>query len=75
MKPGKMIAGATGLLLVAAAALLWLIPRSPDTVPDIAVITIDGEQLAQYMIDFNIGVTHRTTYEVKKLDTSYFTGE
>lgn len=45
MKHGKMIAGATGLLLVAAAALMWFIPGGPDTVPDIAVFTVDGEQL------------------------------
>jgi len=46
MKHGKMLAGATGLLLVAAAALLWFIPDGPDTIPDIAVVTVDGEQLA-----------------------------
>ena len=40
-----MIAGATGLLLVAAAALVWFLPGGPDTVPDIAVFTVDGEQL------------------------------
>jgi peroxiredoxin len=45
MKRGKMIAGATGLLVVAAAVLVWFIPRSPDTVPDLAVVTVDGEQL------------------------------
>jgi peroxiredoxin len=46
MKHGKMVAGATGVLLVAAAALVWFIPGGPDTVPDIAVFTVDGEQLA-----------------------------
>jgi len=46
MKHGKMVAGAAGLLLVAAAALVWLIPGDPDTVPDIAVVTVDGKQLA-----------------------------
>jgi peroxiredoxin len=46
MKHGKMLAGATGLLLVAAAARVWLVPGSPDTVPDITVVTVDGEQLA-----------------------------
>lgn len=45
MKPGRLIAGAAGLLLVAAAALVWLIPAGPDRVPDIAVFTVDGEQL------------------------------
>ncbi len=45
MKPGRLIAGAAGLLLVAAAALVWLIPAGPDRVPDITVFTVDGEQL------------------------------
>jgi peroxiredoxin len=45
MKHGKMIAGATGLLLVAAAVLVWFKPGGPDTVPDIAVFTVDGKQL------------------------------
>lgn len=36
------------------------------------VVLIDGEQLGQYMIDFNVGVSSRETYEVKKLDTDYF---
>lgn len=31
------------------------------------IVLIDGEMLAQYMIDYNIGVTLQQTYEVKKL--------
>lgn len=36
------------------------------------VVLIDGETLAQYMIDFNIGVTRVATYEIKKMDADYF---
>ncbi|MGV3588500.1 MAG: restriction endonuclease [Adhaeribacter sp.] len=39
------------------------------------IVLIDGEQLAQYMIDFNLGVSSVTTYEIKKLDTDYFGDE
>lgn len=39
------------------------------------IVLIDGEQLAQLMIDYNIGVTTQITYEVKKMDTDYFEGE
>lgn len=46
MKHGRIIAGATGLLLVMAAALVWLVPDGPDRVPDITVFTVDGKQLA-----------------------------
>lgn len=36
------------------------------------VVLIDGEQLAQYMIDFNIGVSLRSAYLIKQLDNDYF---
>ena len=32
-----------------------------------------GEQLAQLMIDFNVGVTVEEKYEIKRLDSDYFT--
>ena len=42
---------------------------------DPRVVLIDGEQLTEYMIDFGLGVTTRTTYELKKLDSDYFEGD
>ncbi len=39
------------------------------------VVLIDGEQLSKYMIDFNIGVTPRESYQIKKLDSDYFSEE
>jgi restriction system protein len=36
------------------------------------IVLIDGEQLAQYMIDFNVGVTEERRYIVKRLDENYF---
>lgn len=36
------------------------------------IVLIDGEQLAQLMIDYNLGCTPQQTYEVKKLDSDYF---
>lgn len=39
------------------------------------IVLIDGEQLAQLMIDYNLGVTTQITYEVKKIDIDYFDGE
>jgi restriction system protein len=36
------------------------------------IILINGEDLAQYMIDYDIGVKNRTTYVIKKLDEDYF---
>jgi len=40
---------------------------------DSKIVLIDGEQLAQYMIDHNVGVTPVNTYEIKKIDLDYFT--
>jgi restriction system protein len=39
------------------------------------VVLIDGETLAQLMIDYNVGVSTITTYELKKIDTDYFSEE
>ena len=39
------------------------------------IILIDGNQLAQLMIDNNVGVSPVASYEVKKLDLDYFTDE
>ena len=39
---------------------------------DTKIILIDGEQLAQLMIDYNIGATPDKTYEIKRIDSDYF---
>jgi restriction system protein len=39
------------------------------------VILIDGRRLAQLMVEFSVGCSTVDRYEVKKLDTDYFTEE
>ena len=39
------------------------------------VILIDGETLAQLMMDHNVGVSTVATYEVKRVDSDYFAEE
>lgn len=39
---------------------------------DPRVALVDGAQLAQFMIDFNVGVASDRAYEVKKIDSDYF---
>ena len=39
------------------------------------IVLVDGEQLAQFMIDNNIGVTPISRYEIKKMDLDYFAEE
>ncbi|MGB4205810.1 MAG: restriction endonuclease [Bacteroidales bacterium] len=46
------------------------IEYSPKT--ETKIVLIDGEQLAQYMIDYNIGVSITKTYELKRIDNDYF---
>lgn len=39
---------------------------------DPRIALIDGAQLAQFMIDYNVGVALDRSYEVKKIDSDYF---
>lgn len=42
---------------------------------DPRVILIDGRELAQFMLDLNLGVTVKEVYEVKRIDSDYFNDE
>lgn len=42
---------------------------------DPRVVLIDGVQLAEYMIELNLGVSVKTAYEVKRIDTDFFVEE
>ena len=39
------------------------------------IVLIDGEQLSSYMIDLDIGVSKIASYEIKRIDSDYFTEE
>ena len=39
---------------------------------DSKIILIDGEELAELMIDYNVGVSNATIYEIKRIDSDYF---
>lgn len=39
---------------------------------DARIVLIDGKKLAEFMIDYNVGVTELTSYQLKKLDSDYF---
>jgi restriction system protein len=36
------------------------------------IVLIDGERLAELMMDFNVGVSSAKTFEVKRMDLEYF---
>lgn len=42
---------------------------------DMKVVLIDGQQLAELMIEHNLGVTTKDVYEVKQFDSDYFSEE
>lgn len=46
--------------------------RYAATLQNQKIILIDGQQLAELMIEHNIGVTAVETYIIKKIDTDYF---
>jgi restriction system protein len=39
---------------------------------DAKVILVDGQKLAEFMIDYGVGVTEVTSYKLKKIDSDYF---
>jgi len=41
---------------------------------DSKIILIDGHRLADLMIDHNVGVSPVASYDIKQIDTDYFTG-
>lgn len=46
-----------------------------SSLDNLKIILIDGEQLAQLMIDHNVGVAEESRYVVKKVDLDYFGDE
>lgn len=42
---------------------------------DMKIILIDGPKLAELMIDHGVGVTTEATYELKRIDSDYFSEE
>jgi restriction system protein len=46
-----------------------------NSIDNLKIILIDGAQLTQLMIDYNVGVAEESRYIVKKLDIDYFTGD
>ena len=42
---------------------------------NIKIVLIDGAKLANYMIDYNIGVSVKQVYEIKRIDSDFFNEE
>lgn len=49
--------------------------RQYVSIIDSKIVLIDGQELAQLMIDNHVGVSTVSIYEIKKIDSDYFTDE
>lgn len=48
--------------------------QAQDHAVESSVVLIDGETLAGLMIDYDVGTTVVSSYEVKRVDSDYFEG-
>jgi len=46
-----------------------------DKANHIKIVLVDGQQLARYMIQYGIGVSIMRVYEIKKIDSDFFSDE
>jgi restriction system protein len=62
-----------GIFITASTFSKDAIEYSPKN--ETKIILIDGIQLAELMIEYNVGVSHQQIYEIKKTDNDYFEEE
>jgi restriction system protein len=59
-----------GIFITASSFSKDALEYSPKN--ETKIIMIDGMQLAELMIEYNIGVSNQQTYEIRKIDNDYF---
>jgi restriction system protein len=59
-----------GIFITASSFSKEALEYSPKN--ETKIIMIDGIQLAELMIEYNVGVSNQQTYEIKKIDNDYF---
>ncbi len=64
--------GVTKGVFIASSAFSSEAAAYVEGLKNCKIVLIDGEQLAEMMIDHGIGVTTSATYEVKRMDGDYF---
>jgi restriction system protein len=67
--------GATKGLFVTTAAFTNEARQFAKSQHSVQLVLVDGEQLAELMIEFDLGVSTEKTYDIKKLDSDYFYSE
>jgi len=67
--------GARKGVMITTSSFSWQAKDYANNNSHLKIILIDGEQLAQLMIDHDVGVTEESRYIVKKIDLDYFGDE
>jgi restriction system protein len=62
-----------GIFITASAFTKEALEYSPKN--ETKIILIDGIQLAELLIEYNVGVSNQQMYEIKKIDNDYFDEE
>jgi restriction system protein len=62
-----------GIFITASTFTKEALEYSPKN--ETKIILIDGIELAELMIEYNVGVSNQQTYEIKKMDNDYFDEE
>jgi len=70
---GAMVAqGATKGLFITTAQFSKGALETSKKSPSHKIVLVDGQQLAELMIEYGLGVTTVKTYEIKRIDSDYF---
>ncbi len=64
--------GATKVIFITTSTFTKEAKEYAKNINNKKIVLIDGSQLAKFMIDFNVGVSLETVYEIKKIDSDYF---
>jgi restriction system protein len=64
--------GATKGLFITTARFSETARRYAEGIKNQRLVLIDGQALARLMIDYNVGVTTKATFEVKQVDADFF---
>ena len=67
----SLITSLIGIIII-ALAISWFIQKKTVEKASKKIVLIDGKSLADYMIEYNVGVSEKKVYEVKKIDSDYF---
>lgn len=42
------------------------------TTMDVSIVLVDGQKMARFMYDFDVGVSKEDSFDIKRIDSDYF---